>query len=205
MKNFISNFLKWVWVMTITAGIIYAADLTLTSGQPITLQKWSDLVAEVTWSTTKNNTQDTQISDLVDEINNLKTRLSSVETANTTQQNQIDNFIASGGNIVKKVSSYKTSLATNRQNWTISWLTIWKPLIIWVDSGSGQNITYMRVTSGVDFWRTASDSYTYIFADEKSSWGTPPSYTLVPTATTVTIRVLAYNSNRNKWTLYAYQ
>lgn len=200
MKNIISNFLKWVWVITITAWIIYAADLTLNSGDFITVQKWSDLVTEVTWSTATNATQDINIADLLAEINTLKTKVN-------TQQTQIDNIVASGGNIVTEISS-KTVNNTSRQNWTIGSaenpLTIWKPLIIWADSAAGQNITYMRVTSWVDFWRTSSDSYTYAFANEKSSWATPPSMTLIPTATTVTVRVLAYNGTWNKWTLRAY-
>lgn len=56
MKNILLNFLKSFWAIIITAGIIFAADLSLNSGDVITTQKWSDLVTEI-------NSLKTQISD----------------------------------------------------------------------------------------------------------------------------------------------
>ena len=92
---------------------------------------------------------------------------------------------------------------TTTGSWSLTGLTIGKPLIIGMKStanSDGMNV-YFKVTSGADIGAAAFSGSAYMLGRYSGGYSAP-SCVIVPTAETVTINITAISNNV---TLYAYQ
>lgn len=91
------------------------------------------------------------------------------------------------------------STRTTTGTWTITGLTVGKPMVI---GGKGSAKWNLKITSGTVI---ALNSYVYIDANDSYTNNTTPTFTIIPTSTTVVISVLDIDIDVAGASLRAYQ
>jgi hypothetical protein len=105
MKKFISNLIKILWTITLTAGIVLAVDLwiSLKSGDPITKNVWDKLTNQLEINTDKNIGQD-------ESLESHNNRLSWQNDWNLQQDTRFEGHDTSIANLQTEITTLKTLL-----------------------------------------------------------------------------------------------
>lgn len=174
------NIFKSFFVVLIAGWIIHAAtnNYFINSWAPLDSTTWNNLWQEV--------------SDLREELDALKTQVSSISSWATSTVTEIDSKYIDTGAYV---------------DWEISLLTKDKPLIIWIDwDNTIWNLAFVKIISWTYHGNVHSTNSFVIWSDDNISWERSPTMTIIPSWDTVKLQVIPrYSSGVLPVTLKAFQ
>lgn len=205
MTNIFKNIVNSLIIIFLVSGIIYAASiLDLKSWDPLTKEKWDTLVTEIETLKAQVSNSSTSLDALSSDVWTLNTQVTNISSNLNNLDSEVETLstqITDSSAVVQKIWT-----VTAIWNWVLNDVTPYKPITITVTWNTAWDRMFnFHIVSWADTWYTwwisslfwvRSSSRTYY-----QKW-TTPSFTIIPTSSTVTIYVEDYKS----WTqIYAYQ